>query len=247
MHHVVLDRWSRGRSLLHQRDARAKVLALLAFLIIVTTTPPASSLAAAGYGTFLIAAALLARLPAGGVLWRGAVVLPFSAAFAAMSLFAGDGVRAAALLQKSYLSALAVVIVVGTTPMPELLRGLESLGVPRFLLLVVQFLYRYLFVISEQAQHMKVAAGARGASSARVAFRLWRFRAAAGAIGVLFARSYARAEGIYRAMAARCFQGHISLLATNRFRWQDAAFLVVAIVVPAGVRIALGARGGWNR
>ncbi len=247
MHHVVLDRWSRGGSFLHHRDARAKVLALLAFLIIVATTPPGSNAAAAGYGAFLVAAALLAGLPAGGVLWRGAVVLPFSAAFAAMSLFAGDSVRATALLQKSYLSALAVVIVVGTTPMPELLRGLESLGIPRFLLLVVQFLYRYLFVISEQAQHMRVAAAARGAASTRVVFRRWRLRAVAGAISVLFARSYARSEGIYRAMAARGFQGHISLLAAKRFRWQDVAFLVASVVVPAAVRIALGAGGGWTR
>lgn len=243
MHHVVLDRWSRGSSYLHRRDARAKVLALLAFLVIVATTPVGSGVAAAAYGAFLLVAVLLARLPFGGVLWRGAVVLPFSAAFAAMSLLSGDSARAAALLQKSYLSVLAVVVVVGTTPMPELLRGLEALGMPRFLLLVVQFLFRYLFVISEQAQHMRIAAGARGSSHVRNAFRFWRLRAAAGAISVLFARSYVRAEGVYRAMAARGFQGHISLLATNRFRWHDAAFLGVSILVPAVVRITLGAGG----
>ena len=31
-------------------------------------------------------------------------------------------------------------------------------GAPRFLLMVAQFLYRYLFVISEEAQHMRKAA-----------------------------------------------------------------------------------------
>lgn len=64
---------------------------------------------------------------------------------------------------------------------------------------------------------------------------------------MLFARSYSRAEGIYRAMAARGFRGHISLLAAKRFRWQDVAFLVASVVVPAAVRIALGAGGGWPR
>ncbi|MEN6532260.1 MAG: energy-coupling factor transporter transmembrane component T [Bryobacteraceae bacterium] len=241
MHHVVLDKWSRGDSLLHRRDPRGKVLGLLAFLIIVATTPPASGMAAAGYGAFLLIAVWIARLPLGGVLTRGAVVLPFSLAFAAMSLIEGDGVRALALVEKSYLSALAVVIVAGTTPMPNLLRGLESLGLPRFLLLVVQFLYRYLFVVSEQAQHMRVAAGARGALSAWTLCRRWRFRAAAGAVAVLFSRSYARADGIYRAMMARGFQGHIPLLATHRFGWSDLGFLTVAIVIPATLRFGLGA------
>ena len=66
---------------------------------------------------------------------------------------------------KSYLSALAVLLLVSTTPLPVLLRGFEMLGAPRFLLMVAQFLYRYLFVISEEAQHMRKAAMARGATA----------------------------------------------------------------------------------
>ena len=37
MHHVVLDRWSRGESALHRRDARAKTIAVLVFLIVLAT------------------------------------------------------------------------------------------------------------------------------------------------------------------------------------------------------------------
>ena len=79
---------------------------------------------------------------------------------------------------KSYLSALAVLLLVSTTPLPVLLRGFEMTGAPRFLLMVAQFLYRYLFVISEEAQHMRKAAMARGATVGGLAGNAARFRAA---------------------------------------------------------------------
>ena len=90
-------------------------------------------------------------------------MLPFTAVFAAVSWLAGDPARGAALVLKSYLSALAVLLLVSTTPLPVLLRGFEIAGAPRFLLMVAQFLYRYLFVISEEAQHMRKAAAWRAA------------------------------------------------------------------------------------
>ncbi|HZT33663.1 MAG TPA: energy-coupling factor transporter transmembrane component T [Bryobacteraceae bacterium] len=243
MHHVVLERWSRGRSVLHRRDARAKTLALLVFLVVLATSYGPLAALSGVYFALLLSALLLARLPVAGALARSALVLPFSVAFAAVSLLAGDAPRAAALLSKSYLSALAVLILISTTPLPQLLRGLEQIGVPHFLLMVAQFLYRYLFVISEEAQHMRVAALSRGASVRGMAARRARFRAAAGALAVLFARSYARAGGIHRAMLSRGFQGRFHLLAAPRFGWADAAFLLLAALLPAAAR---GFLGGWR-
>jgi energy-coupling factor transporter transmembrane protein EcfT len=37
LHHVVLERWSRGASPLHRRDPRAKLAALLVFLVVLAT------------------------------------------------------------------------------------------------------------------------------------------------------------------------------------------------------------------
>ena len=230
MHHAVLDRWSRGSSPLHARDARVKVLLLVAFLAAVATTARVTALYVAGYGLAVLAAAVLAGLPLGAWLLRAAVVLPFSATFALVSVLAGDSPRAAALVMKSYFSAAAVLVLVGSTPLPKLLRALERLRVPRFLALVVQFLYRYLFVISEQAQHMRLAALSRGG---------WRFRPAAGAVAVLFARSYARAEGVHRAMLARGFQGPVTLLTPGRAGWRDWALLAGGLAGVAALRFGL--------
>ena len=223
MHHVRVDQWSRGSSTLHARDPRAKIGALLVFLIALATTPANAGITLAIDAALLLAGILIAGLPVFNVLLRAMVVLPFSLTFGLLSWLAGDRWRAIGLIEKSYLSAVAVLLVIGVTPLPALLNGLERLGAPRMLVLVAQFLYRYLFVISEQAQHMRLAAVSRQGDP-RVQ-RKGRFRAAAGALAVLFARSYYRAEGIHRAMLARAFTGHFPLLHTLRFRFADAIFV----------------------
>jgi cobalt/nickel transport system permease protein len=239
LHHVVLERWSRGSSGLHRRDPRAKTGALLAFLLVLATAHRDLVLLGAALFLLLCAAIVYARLPVVSALVRAGAVLPFVAVFAVVCWLAGDPARGAALVLKSYLSALAVLVVVSSTPLPVMLEGLRALGAPRFLLMVAQFLYRYLFVISEEAQHMVKAAASRGASVRGIAGNSARFRAAAGALAVLFARSYGRAEEIHRAMLARGFTGQLPSLFTLRFNRADAAFLLAAALAPALLRAAL--------
>jgi cobalt/nickel transport system permease protein len=233
LHHVVLEKWSRGRSGLHRRDPRAKLLALLVLLIALATAGRAVPSLTAMLLAILLAALIWGRLPILDVLTRACVVLPFTVPFVLISVFIGDSDRATSLLLKSYISALAVVLLVATTPIAMLLRGLESAGVPRFLLMVAQFLYRYLFVIAEEAQHMRTAAASRGGPA-----RGAGFRAAAGAIGALFARSYNRAEDIHRAMLARGFTGRLPTLGSLRFTLADAIFTVAASAAVALARFA---------
>ena len=233
MHHVVLEKWSRGKSALHRRDPRAKILALLVFLIALAGAGRAVPQLATALFALLLIALLWARLPVVAVLTRACVVLSFTLPFALLSTFAGDSDRALSLLLKSYISAVAVILLVATTPITMLLRGLESAGVPRFLLMVAQFLYRYLFVIVEEAQHMRKAAWSRGGPA-----RGAGFRAAAGAVGALFARSYGRAEEIHRAMLARGFTGSLRPLGSLRFTIADAVFTLVAATAVAFARFA---------
>jgi cobalt/nickel transport system permease protein len=240
LHHVVLERWSRGSSILHARDARVKILVTLAYLVALGTTPRITPALAACYAALLVGGIAVARLPLAGVLGRAAAVLPFSATFALISVISGDAARAEGLVVKSWLSASAVLLLAGTTPLPLLLRGLESLGVPRFLALVIQFLYRYLFVISEQVQHMRMAALARASRSRGRRRVAERFRAAAGAVSTLFARSEARAEAIHGAMLARGFAGRIEPLVVARIAASDLLFLAAGVAAAAAPRLLQG-------
>jgi cobalt/nickel transport system permease protein len=229
LHHLVVEGWSRQLSPLHSRDPRAKLLVALVFLVAVSTTPVSSFTRFYGYALLLAAAIGIARLPLGALLLRVLVILPFVATFTMLTWLAGQPERALGIAEKSFFSTIIALILVATTPMNDLLRGLESLAAPRPLVLTIQFLYRYLFVISEQAQHMRMAARARGS----------RFQSAAGAVSVLFARSWERADGIYRAMLARGFNGRFSTLNRLSFGAADAAFLCITAGVVIGIRIAL--------
>ena len=84
MHHVVVERWSRGSSPLHARDARAKLGALAVFLVAVSTTSEHAQAAFGAYAGLLVIALFVSRLPA-AVVRRAALVLPFSATFAVIT------------------------------------------------------------------------------------------------------------------------------------------------------------------
>jgi cobalt/nickel transport system permease protein len=232
LHHVVLERWSRRSSPLHRRDARAKVLALLVFLIAVATTPPGAWWRYAAYAAAVLGAVLLSGLPVMQILRRAALVLPFSATFGLFLWIAGSRGVAMAVVAKSLLSAVGVILAVGVTPMPAFLRAVEWLRVPGLIVLIAQFVYRYLFVISEEAQHMRAAMQARGGGR-------WRgFSSPASAVSVLFAKSYARAEGVHRAMIARGFTGSFPALAPEHWHSADWAFLALASLMMAAIRVA---------
>ena len=236
MHHVVLESWSRRSSALHAREPRVKLLATLAFLLAVATTRNLTPLVFAAYASCVLAGVLIARLPLGAFIARASLVLPFSIVFGAITWFAGDPERAASLIGRSFVSAAAVLLLVASTPLQELLRALEWLRVPRLLILVTQFLYRYLFTLLDEGQRMRMASRCRSGRGHRTQGA--RFSAAGGALAVLFARSYQRAEGIHHAMLARGFSGHFPVRGAPRLTSADFGYLAAALVVTAAIRIA---------
>ena len=210
-----------------------KLLALLVFLVVVSTAPIRNLTVAAALGVVIFLVTLSAGLPVFAVILRAGFVLPVTGMLAAVTWLSGDPPRAVAVLTKSYVSALAVLVLIGSTPMPRLLAGMERLGVPRLLLTTAHFLYRYLFVIGDQARRMDLAAQCRGGPGLRR-----RFAAAAGTLAVLFGRSYARAESIHRSMMARGFDGTIRLSRAPQPVAADYVFLASSAAVLVAVRVA---------
>jgi cobalt/nickel transport system permease protein len=229
-----IERWSRGDSLIHRRHAAAKIIATLAFLICVATLTHGTGTICALYLALLLFAASMAGLPVIAILRSAMAVLPFAFCFAVVSALSGDPVRAVLLLVRAYLSSFAALLLIATTPMPALIAGLEWLRAPRFLLQVMQFLYRYLIVMIEEANAMRQAGLARAGS-----LRALQFRQAAAAVGVLFARSYARAQAIHRAMLARGFEGRLPTFGKSVFRPSDAGFAAGTAVLIIGLRAVL--------
>jgi cobalt/nickel transport system permease protein len=231
LHRARIEIRSRGESALDRRHPAAKILATLALLIPIATLTTHDAAVCAAYFLIVFAAIAIARLPLLRMLRTAAAVLPFALCFAVISGLAGDPTRGGWLVIRAYLSALAALLLIATTPMPALMRGLEWLRLPRFLVEVMQILYRYLFVLSGEALTMRQALVARGGSIAAL-----RFRQAAAAVGVLFSRSQSRAQAVHQAMLARGFEGRLPANDLPPFRYADAAFVFSAIVVAGGLR-----------
>jgi cobalt/nickel transport system permease protein len=221
---IFLERYLQGTSSIHRLDARAKLLATLAFVLATSLAPPRAG-ALALLGVLALAAILASRISLWEALKRSSLVLPFAGMVALSLPFtrAGETLWAArlfgwtltltdqglqafvSLLVKAWLSVWVSGLLVATTPFSELLAGMRALHVPDVLVALIGFTYRYLFVLVEEAMRLQTARDARSVGSGRTL--AWRARVLGAMIGSLFIRSYERSERIYYAMVSRGYSG----------------------------------------
>lgn len=267
MKHTFLDLYREGTSPVHRLDARVKLVATLAFVLAASLLVPGywpGYLALVALG---LAAVGVARVPWRVALGRSLVAIPF-ALMAAVSLpfvrpgralFAMNigpwqlaatdaGCRALAeVLARAWASVLVAGLLTATTPFSDLLAALQSLGLPRLLVALVSFLYRYLFVLVDEAERLWRAREARSAGVSRRAGGgvVWRAKVLGGLIGSLFIRSYERSERVYQAMRARGFQGEIRSLAASRAPTRDL-WVGLALLMGLAALVASGHVPWWG-
>jgi cobalt/nickel transport system permease protein len=210
-------------------DGRVKLLLLLGFLISLALLKNASALQLSVCFLYLLLVLIAAKLPLLAVLRISFLVLPFVGLFALLIYLSGDVQRALSIVLKSYLSALAALACIASTPLPQLVAAARSLHVPAFLVEVTQLVYRYLFVLSGEIHTMRIAFTARGGHT-----RLRTFQPASGMVAVLFARAFEKAAAVHNAMLSRGYSGTLTGHAHNAFKPSDFVALsggLVAIVV----------------
>ena len=251
MHHMMLDHFAAGESPVHRLDPVAKTLAMLAMIL-------ATVLLGDRFVAFLPLAAAMAvyhaigRVPLGYTLKRLAMASPFALGVAIFFPILEPGravwthpvgpwtlmvteeglLRAANLLAKFVLCVWATLLLLSTTRFQDVVQALARLHVPRLFTVQLAFLYRYLWVLIDEVMHLRRAREARDGGAGAWAPR---FRSQAGLVGVLFLRTYDRAERIYWAMAARGFDGSLHTSTQGRLRAKDWAFMLGTIAGAAGV------------
>jgi cobalt/nickel transport system permease protein len=226
LHFHFTDQYRRGSSLIHRLDPRIKTLAALLFIGTATLLRPGTWEAMGLLLAAALAVAGFSGLGLGFALKRSFVALPFALAavtlpftvpgqpiahLGGLSVSAEGSVRFVSLLIKSWLSVQVAILLVATTPFHSLLWGLRELRVPRPLVSIVAFMYRYLFVLADEALRLVRARAARAAAGTGSGGGglIWRGRVAGGMVGNLALRAFERSERIYDAMLARGFQGEI--------------------------------------
>lgn len=202
-------------------DPRCSLLLLLAYLITLASITPGQNLLLALMCLVPVALLILSPVPKADLLAQAAYVLPFSFAIAAVALLRGYTAQAVFFLLRSYISILAVLVTTRLVTTLELLRAMERLGAPRFLIIVTEFLMRYLEVIRKEADAMRLAALCRGAAHSRLI--------AASSLGMLFVRSLERSTGIHNAMLARGFNGRLPRMYPMQWTALDSCTLLIGV------------------
>lgn len=246
MKHSFLDQYSDRDSPVHRLDPRSKLVATLAFIAAVALTPSASWLV---YGLYLVIVAtliLISRVPLLYVIKRSLVIIPFVLLVAIFIPFFKEGEVAGSynlglwqvsvthsglqllwsILARSWLSILSLVLLTSTTSFSSLLKGLEQLRMPRVIVMLLSFMYRYIFLLTDEVMRMKRARDSRNFGGRR----LRQIGTTGNMIGTLFIRSYERGERVYAAMVARGFDGHSRTLNSLHFSRLDAGFIVAMVM-----------------
>ncbi|MFI8435179.1 cobalt ECF transporter T component CbiQ [Streptomyces sp. NPDC079020] len=234
-----------GHSPVHGLPPHCKLVAVLCFVVVVVTTPREAMWAFALYAALLGAVAAAARIPAGLLLKRLVVEVPF-VAFALLMPFVVPGEQTHVLglsvsvpglwgawnvLAKGTLGVAASVILASTTELRSLLLGLQRLRMPPLLVQIASFMIRYGDVITDEMRRMSIARRSRGFEARGV--RHWSVLATSA--GALFIRSYERGERVHLAMVSRGYTGTMPVIdevTATRTQWAHASALpVLALVI----------------
>ena len=254
-----LDRYLEGGSWFHRADARIKLVMALGFIFATTSIPPGKWTGFALMMALVWLAAGVSRVGLLRVFLRSLVAIPFilialPTVFTKpgaplfeldLALFALTGTQEGldffiSVLLKSWTSVTAAVVLTATTPPLRLLEALRSIRIPAVLVAIVMLMYRYLFVLVEEAQSMMRARAARSAAIGPKSggSLVWRAKSAGGMAGSLFIRTLDRSERIYMAMVARGYDGTLRQAGAVPLRRDALVALVLALCLFAAVAVA---------
>ncbi|GHB12466.1 MULTISPECIES: cobalt ECF transporter T component CbiQ [Streptomyces] len=234
-----------GHSPVHDLPPHCKLVAVLCFVVVVVSTPREAVWAFALYAALLAGVAATARIPAGFLLKRLVIEVPF-VAFALLMPFVVPGEQTELLgvpvsvpglwgawnvLAKGTLGVGASVLLASTTELRSLLLGLQRLRLPPLLVQIASFMIRYGDVITDELRRMSIARRSRGFEARGV--RHWGVLAKT--MGALFIRSYERGERVHLAMVSRGYTGSMPVIdevTASRTQWAYASVLpVLALAV----------------
>ncbi|MCS7160217.1 MAG: energy-coupling factor transporter transmembrane component T, partial [Gemmatales bacterium] len=123
--------------------------------------------------------------------------------------------------------ACVALLLLTTTPLEQLTRGLLGLGIPRIVVQLLSMSVRYVYVLGTELKRLRIALRTRGY---RQSVTRYSYQTTACVIGSLVVRSQERAERIAQAMYCRGFSGEWRLLPVATQHTRDAAMALVMVL-----------------
>lgn len=235
------ERFIAGDSLIHRLDPRVKSVVAAIFSIVVAVCSRFTALIPAL--VIAVIFIILARLSVRKVITRLLIVngfilflwftLPFTTAGSPLFSIGrltvtGTGVHNAALITlKSNTIILALMALTATMSVFTMGRALDDLHVPSKVVHLIFLTYRYIHVIYQEYNRLITAVKVRGF---RPRNDIHTYRTYAYLVGMLFVKSYDRAEQVRAAMLCRGFQGKFYDLRDFELSVSDFVMMVLMLM-----------------
>ncbi len=260
MHSDAFDRYHHGHSLIHDLDPRVKVVVTITFILSNALLPDGAWMAFLFAWIFVLIASTSSGLGVGFTFRRSFIALPFTLA-AVTVLFSIPGepvtsfqflmwnftvtdaglIRFVSIVIRSWLSVQMAILLVAVTEFPKIVHALNHLRVPTILTVIISFLYRYLFVLTDEVMRLLRAREARSAAAAGNKGGgnvVWRARVTGNMAGQLFLRSYERSDRVYNAMLARGYKGELMTIHPHHFHAADWLLGLIALLCILFIQVA---------
>lgn len=229
-----LDLLAKGNSSIHRMDARAKVLVTLFFILSVVSYNRYELTPLFPFFIFPIVMISRADLPPLFILRKIALLCPFVLAVGIFNPvfdreillklgsfgISGGWISFASILTRSILTVGAAFILVGVTGFTAVCQALERMGMPQLFAVQLLFLYRYIFVLTEESGRAARARELR--SCGKKGQGIGSF---GSMIGHLLLRTWGRAERVHLAMLARGFTGEFHACRKSSFGIAEIIFV----------------------
>jgi cobalt/nickel transport system permease protein len=248
----ALENLSRKNTTIHRLHPRVKLILAFAFIVVTVSYGRYDVLGMIPLVFYPAILIPLAELPGKILMQRFLIALPFCA-FVGITNIIVDRVPALAIgnvvitmgliscfaiILRTFLCVMAVFLLIATTPFTELTKELRRLHIPAVFILLVEMIYRYLGVLSQEAASMSTAYKLRSVKTRGI-----QMRHMGSFVGQLAIRSFERSERIYAAMTCRGY-GQAALNESHAripMRQTIALAILMAIFVLLRVFEPLGA------
>ena len=232
-------------SIVHELPSHLKILAAIAFILVAVSTSITQWQIFVAYFLWVLIVAAIAKIPFTLLFKRALIEIPFIF-FAIMMPFFGTGAKiqvgpfdlyregiiaGSGIVVKGTLGVLTAIILSTSTTAREILRGLERLRLPALMVQIASFMLRYVNVVNDEMERMKVARESRGFEATGI--KHWKVLATAA--GALFIRSYERGERVHLSMLSRGYDGVLpqeEVLNVPIYTWIKALmYPLIAIII----------------
>jgi len=230
-----LETLARRQSIIHRIDPRAKLITTLTYIVTVMSFGRYDLSGVIPFLLYPILIVIVGNLPLMYLIKRMGIVLPFilfigifnpildqsiGAKFGTFTI-SGGWISFFSIVIRAVLTIFAALTLIATTGFHEICIALERIGVPNLFAAQLLFVYRYLFVLIDEASRMVRARALRSFSRKGEGLKIW-----SSPIGSLTLRTIDRARRIHLAMTSRGFDGEIRLARRYHIRIIDMVFVI---------------------